>query len=195
MEFAEVMRRRRMIRSYQDRPLTEETVERIVRNALRAPSAGFSQGWGFLVLTERADRERFWEAVGEPGPPTGNTMAQAPLVVVALSHKQAYLDRYAAPDKGWTDRSEEHWPVPYWDIDASFGALLMHLTAIDLELGSCFAGITPDRVPAFREAFGVPDEYQPVGYVTVGHPAPDTPSPSLRRGHRPLTEVVHRGRW
>lgn len=195
MEFAEVMRRRRMIRSYQDLPLPEETVERIVRNALRAPSAGFSQGWGFLVLTDKADRERFWEAVGEPGAPIGNTMAQAPLVVVALSHKRAYLDRYAAPDKGWTDRSEEHWPVPYWDIDASFAALLMHLTAIDLGLGSCFAGITPDRIPPFREAFGVPDEYQPVGYVTVGYPAPDTPSPSLRRGHRPLAEVVHRGRW
>lgn len=195
MEFAEVMRRRRMIRSYQDRPLPEDTVERIVRNALRAPSAGFSQGWGFVVLTDRADRERFWEAVGEPGAPTGNTMARAPLVVVALSHKQAYLDRYAAPDKGWTDRSEEHWPVPYWDIDASFAALLMHLTAIDLELGSCFAGITPDHIPAFKQAFGVPDEYRPVGYVTVGYPAADTPSPSLRRGHRPAAEVVHRGRW
>lgn len=189
-----MMRRRRMIRSYQDAPLPEETVDRIVRNALRAPSAGFSQGWGFLVLTDRADRERFWEAVGEPAL-TGNTMAQAPLVVVALSNKQAYLDRYAAPDKGWTDRNEEHWPVAYWDIDASFGGLLMHLTAIDLGLGSCFAGIMPDQIPAFKQAFGVPDEYHPVGYVTAGYPAPDTPSPSLRRGHRPATEVVHRGRW
>ena len=141
MDFAEVMRKRRMIRSYQDVALPEEVVERVVRNGLRAPSAGFAQGWGFLVLTEAADRERFWAAAGEPGMPGGNTMTLAPLVVVALSHKRAYLDRYAAPDKGWTDRSEERWPVPYWDIDASFAALLMHLTAIDLGLGSCFAGI------------------------------------------------------
>ena len=193
MEFAEVMRRRRMIRSYQDVPLPEEAVERILRNALRAPSAGFSQGWGFLALTDAADRERFWAAVGEPG--TVNTMTNAPLVVVALSNKQVYLDRYAAPDKGWDDRSEAHWPVPYWDIDASFAALLMHLTAIDLGLGSCFVGILPEHIPAFKEAFGVPPEYHPVGFVTAGYPAPDTPSPSLRRGHRPLEEVVHRGRW
>jgi nitroreductase len=195
MEFAEVMRRRRMIRSHQDRPLPEEAVERIVRNGLRAPSAGFAQGWGFLVLTEPADRERFWAAAGEPGMPGGNTMTRAPLIVVALSHKQAYLDRYAAPDKGWTDRSEERWPVPYWDIDASFAALLMHLTAIDLGLGSCFAGIPAPRIQVFKEAFAVPAEYHPVGYVTAGYPAADTPSPSLRRGHRPVEEVVHRGRW
>lgn len=189
-----MMRRRRMIRSYEERPLPEEMVERIVRNALRAPSAGFSQGWAFLVLTEQADRERFWAAAGGAGP-QGTTMTRAPLVVVALSHKQAYLDRYAEPDKGFTDRSEDHWPVPYWDIDAAFAGLLMHLTAIDLGLGSCFAGITADRVPAFKRAFGVPAEYHPVGFVTAGHPAPDTPSPSLRRGHRPPSEVVHRGRW
>lgn len=195
MEFAEVMCRRRMIRSYQDVPLPEEAVERILRNALRAPSAGFSQGWAFVVLTEAVDRERFWSVVGEPGMPQGNTMTRAPLIVVALSNKQAYLDRYAAPDKGWTDRDEARWPVPYWDIDASFAALLMHLTAIDLGLGSCFAGIPVPQLEAFQEAFGMPPEYRPVGFVTVGYPAVDTPSPSLRRGHRPPEEVVHRGRW
>lgn len=189
------MRKRRMIRSYEDRALPEAVVERIVRNALRAPSAGFSQGWAFLVLTDPGDRARFWTAAGAPKTGVGSGMVRAPLVVVALSHKAAYLDRYAADDKGWSDRSEAHWPVPYWDVDASFAALLMHLTAIELGLGTCFAGITVDRIPAFKEEFGVPDAYHPVGYVTAGYPAADTASPSLRRGHRPLAEVVHRGGW
>jgi nitroreductase len=120
---------------------------------------------------------------------------KAPLIVVALSDKDVYLDRYAQPDKGWTDRSEARWPVPYWDIDAGFGALLMHLTAIDAGLATCFAGIMVERIPHFRREFGVPDRFNPVGYVTAGHAAPDRRSPSLKRGHRPVQDVIHRGRW
>jgi nitroreductase len=51
VDFQEVVRRRRMVRSYDvSRPVPAELVDRIVGNGLRAPSAGFSQGWGFLVL-------------------------------------------------------------------------------------------------------------------------------------------------
>ena len=195
MEFSEVMRHRRMIRAYEDRPVPEAHVDRILRNGLRAPSAGFSQGWAFLVITEPDDRARSFSAAGVPGTGPASGLSGAPVVIVALSHKDAYLDRYAQPDKGWTDRSEQHWPVAYWDIDASFAALLMHLTAIDLGLGTCFAGILPEHIPAFKEAFGVPEPYHPVGYVTAGYPADDVRSPSLRRGHRAVEEVVHRGRW
>jgi nitroreductase len=115
------------------------------------------------------------------------------LLIVSLSHKQAYLDRYAEPDKGWTDRSESNWSVPYWDVDAGFAALLMLLTAVDAGLGALFFGVfEPER---FRAAFAVPEAYTPVGALAVGHPLPDELSPSLARGRRPLDAVVHRGRW
>ena len=46
-----MVRRRRMVRNYDpDRPVPAEIVDRLLAHALRAPSAGFSQGWGFLVL-------------------------------------------------------------------------------------------------------------------------------------------------
>ncbi|NUR17224.1 MAG: nitroreductase family protein, partial [Dermatophilaceae bacterium] len=52
MEFTEVVRARRMVRRYDpDRPVPREVVERCLANAVRSPSAGFSQGWDFLVLT------------------------------------------------------------------------------------------------------------------------------------------------
>jgi nitroreductase len=122
-------------------------------------------------------------------------MRTAPLIIVALSNKSVYLDRYAEADKGWTDQDESHWPVPYWDIDAGFAALLMHLTAVNEGLGSCFIGLPAATIRTFKNAFGVPDEFTPIGALTVGYRASDKKSPSLRRGHRPVDDVVHHGRW
>ncbi len=198
MEFDEVVRRRRMVRSYDpDRPVPPAIRDRLIRHALRAPSAGFSQGWGFLVLEEPADLALYWSATATGQEPDGwlTRMRTAPLIIVPMSNKSVYLDRYAQADKGWTDRDEARWPVPYWDIDTGFAALLIHLTAVDAGLASCFFGIPPDRIAAFRAAFGVPEAFTPIGALTVGYGAPDKRSPSLRRGHRPVDEVVHHGRW
>jgi nitroreductase len=198
MDFDEVVRRRRMVRTYDpDRPIPPELVDKIVRHGLRAPSAGFSQGWGFLVLTEPADRALYWSTLGGDGEADSwlTRLSSAPLVIVALSNKSVYLERYAQPDKGWTDQDEAHWPVPYWDIDTGFAALLMHLTAVNEELGSCFIGLPVETIPDFKAAFGVPDSFTPVGALTVGYRAADKRSPSLRRGHRPVDDVVHHGRW
>ena len=205
MEFAEVVRKRRMIRNYDpDRPVPPEVVDRLLEHAVRAPSAGFSQGWGFLVLEDPADRERFWAATSpkRSSPDSGGGMStwltgmsRAPLIVVPHSNRSVYLDRYAEPDKGWSDRDAARWPVPYWDVDAGMAALMMLLTAVDEGLGACFFGIPPERTDAYRESFGVPGEFVPVGALTIGYRAPDRRSPSLDRGRRPQAEVIHRGRW
>lgn len=204
MEFADVIRRRRMVRNYDpDRPVPTEVVDRILATAIRAPSAGFSQGWGFLVLDQLADREKFWAATTpvatDPDVQRRSNwlagMSRAPLIIVPHSNRSAYLDRYAQPDKGWSDRDEARWPVPYWHIDTGFAALLMLLTVVDEGLGACFFGIPPQRTSSFRQAFGVPDEFTPIGAITIGYRAPDTRSASLRRGRRPVDEVVHHGRW
>ncbi len=187
-----------MVRRYDPaRPVPAEVQDRLLEHALHAPSAGFSQGWAFLVLTTPPDRERFWDVTAEPGDADSwlEGMLTAPMLVVVLSHKDAYLDRYAEPDKGWTDRDEAHWPVPYWDIDAGMAALLMLLTAVDEGLGACFFGVQPEMHDAMRVAFGVPAGYTPVGVVSVGYRDLDRPSPSLRRGRRSQAEVVHHGRW
>ncbi|MDQ1747005.1 MAG: hypothetical protein QOD07_1268 [Frankiaceae bacterium] len=202
MEFQQVVDRRRMVRNFTGDPVDAAVRDRILGNALHAPSAGFSQGWAFLVLERAADRELFWrttgadDATGDAEPnPWLEGMRRAPLLVVPLSHRDAYLDRYAEPDKGWTDRAEDRWPVPYWHIDTGMAALLMLQTAVDAGLGACFFGIPPAYLAPFRAAFGVPDSYVPIGTIAIGHRAPDRTSPSLRRGRRGLPEVVHRGRW
>ncbi len=183
-----------MVRNFSAEPVDAEIRDRILANALRAPSAGFSQGWAFLVLEQPAELERFFAMIGEDVSKDAG-LHRAPLVVAAFSHKDAYLARYAEPDKGWTDRDEARWPVPYWHIDAGMASLLMLLTAVDEGLGACFFGITPEHIPPFRAGFGVPTEYTPIGAVAIGHRAPDTRSPSLARGHRPVDDVVHFGTW
>jgi nitroreductase len=199
MEFREVVRRRHMVRRYGPDPVDPVVLDRMLAHAVRAPSAGFSQGWAFLVLDTPADVHRFWTATSAADDTTNDWldgMRTAPAVVVPMSNKDAYLDRYAERDKGWTDRDEARWPVPFWHMDAAMASLLVLLTAVDEGLGACFFGIPPDRLEPFRAEFGVPAEYMPVGAITVGHPveggAPGSPA---RRPRRPLEEVVHRGGW
>ena len=198
MDFQEVVRTRRMVRSFEERPLPREVVERILRNAQRAPSAGYSQGWAFLVFDGRQQTQAYWDAVGPDDPDRFQwpDLYNAPLLVVCLANKAAYLDRYAEPDKGWTDRDEARWPAPYWDIDTGMAAMLMLLTAVDAGLGALFFGIPVSKIAAFHAAFGVPEAYSPIGTIAVGYPKPhDPPSPSLKRGHRQSSEVIHHGRW
>lgn len=189
-----------MIRNYTDESVDGEVVERVLRNAVRAPSAGYSQGWGFLLLDTPEDMERFWACTVDPESGLDSWLAgmkTAKALVVALSCKRVYLDRYAQEDKGWTDRDEARWPVPYWDVDTGMAALLMHLTAVDAGLGSCIFGIPPAQIPAFRAEFGVPDDHTPVGVVSLGHRADSEKMQGswATRRRRPLDDVVHRGRW
>jgi len=157
MEFQDVVRKRKMVRTFEDRSIDPAVLERIIANAQRAPSAGFSQGWAFLVLSGKDQTERY--------------------------------------DKGWTDRDERRWPVPYWDIDVGMAALLILQTAVDAGLGAVFFGIFDQA--GVRAAFGIPDEYTAVGTVAIGHKAPaDRPSPSLKIvGKKPASDVIHRGHW
>src|SRR5579875_3103046 len=196
MDFQDVVRHRRMVRSYDtSRPVPPEVVDRIVRNGLRAPSAGFSQGWGFLVLDTPDGVARF-RAAARPGTAPERWFAanvDAPLLIVACSNKDVYLDRYAQPDKGYTDRSDAWWPAPYWDIDTGFASLLMMLTAVDAGLGACFFGIPIERIDAYRAAFGVPARFTPIGAISIGYS--DEPPRDLSSRRKPKAETVHRGRW
>lgn len=190
-----------MVRRYDsNRPVPQDVVDRILRNAIRAPSGGFTQGWGFLVLEGPDEVARFRAAVTaeEHADRWLATSIDAPLLIVPHSNKSAYLDRYAEPDKGHTDRSEAWWPAPYWDIDTGFASLLMLLTVVDAELGACFFGIPADRIEDYRHAFEVPPEFHPIGAISVGYPddpVTDDVRHVVATRRKPVDSVVHRGRW
>ncbi len=182
-----------MVRKFGPDPVPAESLERILHNATRGPSAGFSQGQAFLVL-EGPELADFW-AVGSGA--VHESVQTAPLVIVPLSSKKAYLDRYAEADKGWTDRDESRWPVPFWHIDTGMATLLILQTAVDEGLGAVYFGIFPDSIGPFREAFGVPEDHEPIGAVAIGHSAEPEPTftSAITRRRKSLDDVVHRGRW
>lgn len=190
-----------MVRHFLEEPLDPAVVERVLAAGLRAPSAGFSQGSAVLVLDEPEQRQRFWDvtaveqdAASWPAETRAGVM-RAPVLAVTLSCKRAYLDRYAADDKGWTDRDEARWPVPYWHVDTGMVALLMLLAAVDEGIGALFMGMMPTVIPAFRAEFGVPEDHDVVGVVVLGHPDPAVPARDLSARRRSADDVVHRGRW
>lgn len=194
MDFQEVVCSRSMVRRYDaSRPIGPAAVDRLLGNAVRAPSAGHSQGWEFLVLDTKEHLDLFWEATS-PAPDAKNAwldgMRSAPLLVVPMSDEQIYRTRYAEPDK----KGVQDWSVPYWHVDAGMASLLILLTAVDEGLGSCFFGIPGSRLKQFRDAFGIPERLVPVGAITIGYAHPDRGARgSARRGRR--EGVVHRGRY
>lgn len=201
MDFAEVVTRRRMVRDFDpDMSVDADVVQRALEHAIRAPSAGFSQGWDFLVLDTPQDVARWWEATtdrDEDADAWLRGMRKAPVLVVCLGNKHAYLDRYAEADKGFDDRSEDRWPVDYWDVDTGMAALLVLLTAVDEGIGACLFGVQPATHDRVRAAFDIPDNRSFVGVVALGHPAQDEQrmgSPRTR-ARRTVDDVSHHGRF
>ena len=166
------------------------------RAAAQPPSAGFTQGVSLLVLRSAAELETFWRVAAEADSSWLRVMRTAPLLVTVWTSEQAYLDRYAEPDKGWTDRSPTRWSAPYWFVDAGMACQAALLSAVDQGLGACFFGIPTHRISAVREAFGVPTSQLSVGVISLGYPAPAAAIGSpTRRPRKAPPELIHRGTW
>jgi nitroreductase len=197
MELGTVLRRRRMVRTYDTtRPVPADALDQVCAAALRVPSAGFTQAVSLLVLTSAEQRAAYWAVAAERETTWLAGMRTAPVLILVWTSRASYLDRYAEPDKGWTDRDPERWSAPYWYVDAGMAVLAMLLTATDHELGACFFGIPIGRIDRVRRAFDVPEDQLVVGVVSLGYPvpAPATGSPT-RRHRRPDEELVYHGRW
>jgi len=186
-----------MVRNFDDRPVDPALVDRLLDLARRAPSAGWSQGFCFVVLEGPAQTGRFWDITFAEGRDQfrWQGLFRAPVIVLPLASRQVYLDRYAEPDKAAAGLEDAtRWPVPYWFVDCGMATMTLLHAAVDTGLGALFFGIFDGEDRLLAE-LGVPDDWRPIGAVALGHPLPDEPSLSIRRGRRPLDQVVHRGGW
>jgi nitroreductase len=188
-----------MCRSFLERPVGWDVLERAFTLATRAPSAGNTQGWAFVLL-EGERTEVFWRNAADPSwleNPDHPGLLRAPALVVPLASRQAYVERYSEPDKAGAGhrRGPEAWPVPYWLVDAAFATMLFLLGVADEGLGSLFFSLHRPAGPLLEE-LGVPEGWEPLGAVAVGWPDPeDAPGRSAVRPRKSVSEVVHRGVW
>ncbi len=199
MEFADVVRHRRMVHVFEPRQVDPAVIDRLLDIARRGPSAGFSQGTDFLVLDAPGSRARFWELVEDPSFPDepGTLDAAPPVLVLVLSDPGRYVERYSRPDKiaFGLDRADA-WTVKFWDTDTAMAGMLLLLAAVDEGLGSWYFGIGYGE-DAVRREFAIPDDRNIVGVIGLGFEAPD-PNPrgsAHSLGRRPLADQVHRNHW
>lgn len=188
-----------MVRNYTDESVDADALARVVDAGVRSPSAGFSQGQRFVVVTNEAQRLSIAVAASEPeyvAQGFDPWISKAPAHIVICADKNAYLRRYSEPDKtgdGGAPSTEEDWPVPYWWVDAGASMMSILLAAVDEGLAAGFLGA--HNLEMIHEALGIPDDILIVGVVTIGHPATDRPSGSLTRGWNDRSTVVHHNHW
>ena len=196
MEFERVVRKRRMVRHFAQDSVPRETVDRILGLAQHAPSAGFSQGSAYVVVTDAEVKRKVAKLQGEEDYKAGGFhgwMSEAPVAIVACVSEKLYHDRYNEPDKLDDQGKEIEWPTPYWFFDVGAGCMIILLAAVDSGLSAAFSGVFD--VKGMKELLGIPSYFHPVGVISIGKGSEDVRSPSLKRGRRKAADVVHYNKW
>jgi nitroreductase len=181
-----------MVRAFTPEPLPDDLVDGLLVEALRAPSAGNSQGTDLIALVGPEETTRYWDAALPVERRAGFAwpgLLAAPVLVVVLTDPQRYVERYREPDKG---RDAAGWATPYWWVDGGQVVQRLLRGVEDAGLGALFFGVF-EQEAVVRAALGVPDPVGIVGVVALGHPLPSPPGRSAGRTRR--TDAIHRGRW
>ncbi|MEE4112157.1 MAG: nitroreductase family protein [Desulfobacteraceae bacterium] len=156
--FIDLLRSRRSIRQFEGRPVEAEKVDLLVEAVLRAPSSRGSNPWEFVVVNDPAIINRLSTAK----PHGASFLANAPLAIAVC----------ADPKKS-----------DVWVEDVSIAAIILHLAATDLGLGSCWIQLRKrdydDATTAGEfaaEVLGLPAELVVSAIMAIGYPA-QHPSP------------------
>ncbi len=196
MEFKDTVLKRRMVRNFSDKPVDMQTIARIVDLTRHAPSAGFTQGQSFVVVTNPETKKAIANTCEEAEYVQRGFapfISKAPVLLIPCASEAAYHRRYQEKDKVNADGSEIVWPVPYWFMDIGCAVMIALLAAIDEGLVCAFAG--SKDLDSLRSILRMPAEVAPIGVVAVGYRAPDQPSPSLKRGRKLDADYVHYESW
>jgi nitroreductase len=173
MELRDVLRRRRMIRTFEPRAVPDAALADLLRVAQRGPSAGHTQPLEMVVVRDAAVRRGLAEAAWSTARPDAGDIA-----VVFCGNLWREAERYGARGAH-----------KYLYIDVAYSALLFMLAATDQGLATAFVGdFHEEHVQA---VLGLPPHIVPVGIIVVGY----GDEPARHRPWRPLSEIVHYDRY
>lgn len=187
-----------MTRSFTSRSVDPPIIDSCVALALRAPSAGKSQGFHLLLL-DGDDTSRYWNIALPAEKRDGFVfpgLLKAPHIALVLADTQAYLQRYSEPDKVHTGlgASTDAWVAPYWTIDASFSAMTFLLALEDAGLGALFFAHANEG--DLRLEFNIPDSVQVLGTIAFGYADTDVrKGRSSSRATKDVASALHRSSW
>ena len=199
MKFTDLVRSRRMTRAFLPEPIGDEVLRSLIDLALRAPSAGKTQGTHFIVLTGN-DIAAFWNdtlPMSKRETFRWKQLLHAPVIILPFVDPLAYVARYAETDKAATGLGEsvDAWPTPYWTIDGSFAVMSLLLAAHDAELGALFFAVFNGE-QQLRNRLGVPEHMQLLGAVALGHAVSEgAKGRSALRPRMSLDEAIHPSHW
>lgn len=199
MEFSEVVRKRRMVRHFSSDPIPTTVITRIFELVQHAPSAGFTQGQSFIVVTRPelkkeiarfCSEEDYTETFQHP------FISEAPVLAIPCTSEAAYHRRYQEADKVDEEGQEIEWPVPFWFMDIGCSVMILLQAVVDEGLAAAFVGIPgKENNEGLKRLLNIPDECTPVGVIPIGHAADDVPSPSLKRGRKARADFLHLEGW
>ena len=164
MEVMDAMRKRRSIRDYEDRPVPEEKVQKILEAARLAPSASNRQRWKFIVVRDGERRQELARAAGGQ-----KHIAVAPVVIAAVATMPEYVMRCG---------------VPAYAVDLAIAVDHMTLAAVNEGLGTCWIGAFSQEQA--RDILGVPEDYRIVALLPLGFPGQAGPT----KTRKSLEEIV-----
>nr|MDO8061670.1 nitroreductase family protein [Candidatus Freyrarchaeum guaymaensis] len=173
MDFFEVVRKRRSVRSYLDEDVSEEEVRRLLEAAILAPSAGNLQPWEFIVVRdERRKMALARAALGQ------RFVAEAPVVIVVCANIPRTATHYGSRGANL-----------YVIQDTAAATQNIHLAATAMGLATCWVGAFDER--EVWRVLELPEDVRPLAIIPVGRPrrVPSMP-PRI-----PLEKVVHYEKW
>jgi|TARA_B100000965_G_scaffold319841_1_gene280790 nitroreductase len=165
-----LLNNRKVVRSYQKAKVDKNSLEKIAKNSIKIPTAGFSRGIEILNTFDVAKIKIVSEIFNENSFKKDN---QSPWISNSLAlfflmlNEDEYHKRYSSSDKKNAVNSKE-WDVPYWYVDA--GAALMNCLLLIEEQGfaSGFMGLHNIDRKKVHDLFKIPNDYQIVGMITAG---------------------------
>jgi nitroreductase len=191
--FHDVMRSRRSVRMFSDRPVSRETVEWIVRAATTAPSGANKQPWRFVCVSDPALKREIRLAAETEEREFYSRRASRrwleDLAPLGTDQDKEYLE--IAP---WLvvvfklTKTDEGGPVYY--ADESVGIAVGMLLAAAHHAGLATLTHTPSPMKFLGDVLGRPDHERAFVLIPIGYPADDCEVPEHALSRRPLGEVL-----